>query len=170
MQDDLHRNRELISELYLKNYDYLVDLARYLGQSRDVAEDLVQETFEIVLKQQEQLQTINNKRAWLVGILKNRIRLKNRNVQYAQQLQRHLEQLYEEGRRDEVNLTILYCGCIGEDELRLLIRYYADDWPVSRLAAEMDIKPAACHQRIQRAKKQLRKYIEENGIADTFTK
>lgn len=170
MQNDGHRTEDLIGLLYCEHFDYMVDLARYLGQPPDVAEDLVQETFEIVLKHPEQLQTVDDERAWLIGIMKNRIRLHRRNLQYAQRLHHHLEQLYEESRRDEVPLIVLYGGCIGEKELQLLIRYYSEGWPVSRLAKDMGISAAACRKRIQRAKDQLRKYIEENGIADTFRK
>ena len=64
---------ELLSSLYLQHYDYLRDLARYFGCSRDLAEDMVQETFEIVLRQPDKLLNSENKLAWLVGILKNRI-------------------------------------------------------------------------------------------------
>lgn len=152
---------ELLGSLYLQHYDYLHDFARYMGCNRVLAEDLVQETFEIVLENPEKLLASNNKLAWLLGILKNRIGYAKRNAMYAEQLQRRLEQSYVGEYTDELKLTTLYGNGVDEADLQLLIRFYTEDWTHQELAQEMGISPANCRKRIQRAKEKLRSLLEE---------
>ena len=153
---------ELLSSLFLKHYDYLRDLARYFGCSRDLAEDMVQETFEIVLRQPDKLLNSENKLAWLVGILKNRIGYAKRSTLYAEQLLRRLQQVYVGEYSDELKLTTLYGNGIDPGDLELLIRFYAEGWSHAELAKEKGISPASCRKRIQRTKEKLRELLEEN--------
>ncbi len=153
---------ELLSSLYLQHYDYLRDFTRYLGCSRDLAEDLVQETFEIVLREPEKLLGSDNKLAWLLGILKNRIGYTKRSAMYAEHLQRQLERSYVGEYSDELKLTTLYGNGMEAEDLKLLIRFYAEDWTHKELAKELGISPANCRKRIQRAKEKLRRLLEEN--------
>lgn len=153
---------ELLSSLYLQHYDYLRDLARYFGCSRDLAEDMVQETFEIVLRQPDKLLNSENKLAWLVGILKNRIGYAKRSTLYAEQLLRRLQQVYVGEYSDELKLTTLYGNGIDPGDLELLIRFYAEGWNHAELAKETGISPASCRKRIQRTKEKLRELLEEN--------
>ena len=44
---------ELLGSLHLQHYDYLHDFARYMGCNRVLAENPVQDTFEIVLENPE---------------------------------------------------------------------------------------------------------------------
>ena len=48
------------------------------------------------------------------------------------------------------------------EDLKLLIRFYAEDWTHKELARELGISPANCRKRIQRAKEKLRRLLEEN--------
>ena len=153
---------ELLSSLYLQHYDYLRDFACYLGYNRILAEDLVQETFEIVLENPEKLLASNNKLAWLLGILKNRIGYAKRSAMYTEQLQRRLERSYVGEYTDELKLSTLYGNGLDEADLQLLIRFYTEDWTHKELAQEMGISPANCRKRIQRVKEKLRSLLEEN--------
>ncbi len=62
--------REIFAENYNKYYLLLVNIAASKINSRDDAHDIAQEIFMLYM---EKLTEVDNPRAWLLGVLKNRI-------------------------------------------------------------------------------------------------
>ncbi len=61
-------------EMWLEDYgDYLFSYALVRLQDREIAEDMVQETFLAALNAREKFQARSSVRTWLVGILKHKI-------------------------------------------------------------------------------------------------
>ena len=166
MQDETKYTDELISSLYAEHYQDLLRLARRLGYNRDLAEDLVQETFEIVLRSPEKLIASDSKKAWLFGILRKRIDYVNRSAEYAEKLQRRLEHSYVGASTDELKLTTLYGGSIDKEDLELLIGFYVEGRNHKELAEKYGFSPANCRKHIQRAKERLRRLLEESALAE----
>ena len=63
---------DTVEELFVR---YEARLGRFLAQvtrSRQLAEDLLQETFVVAVRERDRLATIANAEAWLFGIARNR--------------------------------------------------------------------------------------------------
>lgn len=151
----------LLSSLYTQHYSHMREFAQSQGCSYELAEDLVQETFEAVLQNPGKLLSSTNHQAWLLGILKNRIRNSMRSARYARLLQSQLEQTYVGIGTDELKLATLYSGCMRAEKLNLLIRIFAEGCTSKELAEELGISPETCRKRIQRARKEFRSLLEE---------
>ena len=96
--------------------------------------------------------------------LKNVIGYQLRCMRYAAELQRKLrERIPEEGKSGSGGLPpeTLYRGTVSDEDLRLLIWFYLEDWSQKELAEELGISLNACKKRIQRAKERLRSALEE---------
>ena len=153
--------KELLDSLYREHAAFLVELAQVYGCSPDYAEDIVQETFRIAVDKAEAVFLSPNRKGWLIQTMKHRIGHNYRAMQYAQRLQRQLQDLYSGEREDQIKLKTLYAGLVSEEDLSLLIHFYVDSWSVKALAASLHIKEETCKKRIQRAKARFLKAYKE---------
>lgn len=74
---------ELVASLYWKHVKQLVEMARRNGCSRDYAEDVVQEVFQVALEKAEDLNASENQMGWLVLTMRNIIGTNYRAMKYA---------------------------------------------------------------------------------------
>lgn len=152
--------KAFLEDLFLKNYAAMESYAARFFQNRDIAQDVVQETFLIAQIKLDTLMASPAPRGWLFNTLKNVI-----GNTYRQQ--KRLRQLVPLGDRDrsgplELPLETKYGALISEEDLRLLIRIYCDGWHYAEAAEQLGISLAACKKRVQRAKGKLKKALEEN--------
>ena len=63
-QDVLNNPADLISALYLKYHDNLERYARRIGYTKEETEDLVQDTFAVVVQKQDKLLESKSRQAW----------------------------------------------------------------------------------------------------------
>ncbi len=152
-----------IAEAYIKYHDYLVAYAEQRGFSQDIAEDLVQETFLIILQNPDRFLSSSGKTAWMVSILRHCMGHYWRYAQYLFRIQSQLEQFRNDNETlmDNHSIRIIYDGIINREDLELLIQYYVDGYSYNDLCAHFGISETACRKRIQRAKARLRKALEE---------
>ena len=148
--------REFIHALYRDHYPALRGYAAALGFRGDAAEDLLQETFLAAIRRIAALQACDNTRAYLMQILRNVIGYRLRSMKYAAELIEKLRAQTPEDHWDELGPETLYRGLIGDDELRLLLRFYVDGLSQKELAEELDIDLGACKMRLKRARERLR--------------
>ena len=155
----------MLDALFTRHYRYLLSFAQSRVCSHELAEDLVQETFAAVLEKPGKLLASNNPMAWLVGILQNLILYSLRSARYAEQLQTHLEQAYDGTYTEELNLDTLYGGCMSKEKLDLLIRFYVEDRTSKELASDSGISSDVCRKRIQRARNEFRRLLEDGDYS-----
>jgi RNA polymerase sigma-70 factor (ECF subfamily) len=156
-----NEKKAFLEELFLKNYAAMESYAAHFFQNRDIAQDVVQETFLIAQIKLDTLMASPAPRGWLFNTLKNVI-----GNTYRQQ--KRLRQLLPLEDRDrsgplELPLETKYRALISEEDLRLLIRIYCDGWHYAEAAEQLGISLAACKKRVQRAKGKLKKALEENS-------
>lgn len=155
--------RELIEQLFLEMYDKLLMYARYALPESSLAEEAVQETFQIACQKPESLQESPNPKGWLVNTLKNTIRnIKHNRANAERILAQYLhvpdDRTYSE---DELNLSVLYEDIVDTEEFKMLKEYAIDGRSHLEMATARGITINACKKRLQRAKEKLRIKILE---------
>ncbi len=153
----------LLVSLYDEYFDYLREYAQNCGFSPEVAEDLVQETFSVAVQKAEALYHAFSHKGWLIRTLRNKASNHQRNIMYAQRLQKKLEYQFQEKRPDTLSPAFLYEGIIDQKDLDILIRYWANSEPVKSIAESLGLSEETCRKRIYRARDRFRKALEKEN-------
>lgn len=150
--------------LYLRMHDLLFAYARSIIKEEALAEEAVQETFQVACKKPKQLLNSENPEGWLVNTLKFVLR----NMKYQQeQTQRLLSKYLLEYApssiftEDTVRVEVLYGDIADLAEFQLLKAMYIDGHSHLEIAQREGITISACKKRIQRAKETLRKKLKD---------
>lgn len=155
---------ELVASLYRKHVKQLVEMARRNGCSRDYAEDVVQEVFQVALEKAEDLNASENQMGWLVLTMRNIIGTNYRAMKYAKRYIEDHEILHPKAYEDQLDPDDLYSGLVSDEELSILIRFCLEATPIKEIADDLGINLEACKKRIQRAKihflKEYKKHID----------
>lgn len=157
-----HHAAEIISELYLECHDSLAKYAQRIGYSKEEAEDLVQDTFVVVVKKYETLLASDNRRSWIFGILKRCMGRFNRDTQYALRLFEQLKLQSSGANEDRLDIVTLYRGIVSDEELELLILHFVKKRSYSSLALKYGISEPTCRKRVQRAREKFRQALGED--------
>ena len=157
-----HDAADIISELYLECHDSLAKYAQRIGYTKEEAEDLVQDTFEVVVKKYDVLLASDNRRSWIFGILKRCMGRFNRDTQYALRLFEQLKLQSSGMNEDRLDLGTLYRGIVSDDELELLILHFVKKRSYKSLALKYGISEPTCRKRVQRAREKFRLALGED--------
>lgn len=155
----MSRPNEIVTELYMEMYDFLLDYAEIQLGSHSLAEEAVQETFKIAWIKQDDLCNSLRPKGWLMNTLKHVLSNMRRNQDTATRVMReylaancHDIAISE----DSVRLEIMY-GDIAESEELKLIKELADGFSYFEMAQKRGISVLACRKRVQRAREALQK-------------
>lgn len=152
---------ELIERLFLEMYDKLVTYARCSLLEEALAEEAVQETFQIACQKPESLQGSPNPYGWLMNTLKNTIR----NIKHNRANMARILALYQPVRGDnnfsknEIDLPTLYGEITNTEDFIMLKEFAIDGRSHLEMARARGITVYACKKRLQRAKENLRFFI-----------
>ena len=153
---------DTISELFLECHDGLVRYAQRIGYSQEEAEDLVQDTFAVVVQKYDVFLASDNRQSWVFGILRRCMGRLNRDGQYALRLQEQLK-LYASGvQEDQLDLVTLYQGIVSNEDLELLILHCVHKCSYESLSRKFHISEPTCRKRVQRAREKLRQALGED--------
>lgn len=134
------------------------ELGRYLVamvRDRSLAEDLLQDTFHDALRAQEQLPRIENERAWLYGIARNRAL---RSLRRGRRLQRAMVRLAgsPEVAREADDALVALLDLLERElspEVRALVLLrYVQGFRAAELAEMTGLSPDAVRQRLARGR------------------
>ena len=160
--------REYVHALYLAHARALRGYAVRLGFPGEAADDLLQETFLAAIRRVDALKQCREPRAYLLQILRNVIGSRLRSRKTAERILDRFRDPEDEtigqGYRDELAPEILLKGLIGDEELRLLLRFYQEGRSVKELAGELGIDPGACYMRLKRAREHLRAALAKEDL------
>jgi RNA polymerase sigma-70 factor (ECF subfamily) len=154
---------DLIEQLYLEMHDLLIAYARCALQEESLAEEAVQETFQIACQKPEELFDSLNPKGWLVNTLKNTIRNMKRSRESSRQLLARY--LAEQSKNitfseDNVHFEIMYGNVANTEEFKLIREMAVDGKSHLEMATARGITVAACKKRVQRAKEILQKKLK----------
>ena len=152
-----------IEKLYLEMYDMMICYARCSFKEESLAEEAVQNTFQIACQKPDQLCESVNPKGWLVNTLKFTIRNMKRSREHTQLLLSLVEQdesvTYSE---DRLPLHLMYEDISDTDDFKLLVEMAIDGRSHLEMATARGISVDACKKRVQRAKEALRKKIKQD--------
>lgn len=154
--------RNLIAQLYEEMFDMLLSYARASLEETPLAEEAVQETFQIACQKPEQLLESQNPKGWLVNTLKYTIRNTKRNRDGARQLlAKYLATQTSDIAisEDRVSLKVIYGDLAETEEFKLLKEMAVDGKSHLEMAKARGISVNACKKRVQRAKEKLQEKI-----------
>ena len=136
-------------------------VGRFLVQmvhDRNLAEDLLQDTFHDAMRSRSQLLIAPNPEAWLFATARNRalsaLRRERRSLRARGRLPRVREQS-EPGVQEVVALRDLLERHLGPDERALLLLRYLHGFDAGELAEIVGITPEAVRQRLSRSRRKL---------------
>jgi len=157
--------RKKIEGLYFEMYDMLMTYARCSFDEESLAEEAVQETFQIACQKPDKLCESLNPKGWLVNTLKYTIRNMKRRREHARQvLSGYLVKQQEDGTysEDKLCLQLMYEDLAYTEEFKLLKEMVIDGKSHLEMAKARGITVNACKKRVQRAKEILRRKIEKD--------
>ena len=156
---------EKIEQLYLELYDMLITYARCSFEEESLAEEAVQETFQIACQKPDKLCESLNPKGWLVNTLKFTIRNMKRGRESARQiLSSYLISQNESVAfsEDKLSLQLMYEDVSHTEEFRLIKEMAIDGRSHLEMANARGISVNACKKRVQRAKETLQKKIKQD--------
>ena len=157
--------RKKIEVLYFEMYDMLMTYARCSFDEESLAEEAVQETFQIACQKPDKLCESLNPKGWLVNTLKYTICNMKRSREHARQvLSGYLVKQQEDGTysEDKLCLQLMYEDLAYTEEFKLLKEMVIDGKSHLEMAKARGITVNACKKRVQRAKEILRRKIEKD--------
>ena len=154
-----------IEQLYLEMYDMLISYARCSFEGESLAEEAVQETFQIACQKSDQLCESANPKGWLVNTLKFTIRNMKRSREHARQILSIY--LIDQKERiafpeDKLSLQLMYEDVSDLEEFMLIKEIAIDGRSHLEMANARGISVGACKKRVQRAKETLQKKMKQD--------
>ena len=156
---------EIIERLYMEMYDKLLIYARCSFEEESLAEEAVQETFQIACLKPDKFCESLNPRGWLVNTLKYTILNMKRSRESARQLLSNYLITQNECiafSEDKLSLQLMYEDISHTEEFRLIKEIAIDGRSHLEMASVRGISVSACKKRVQRAKETLREKIKQD--------
>jgi RNA polymerase sigma-70 factor, ECF subfamily len=168
-----HVRKQASSDLALQSFEELLEAsARQLGQflvsvikDRALAEDVLQETLLIAVERQAELVSIENPRAWLFGVARNRalqaLRRRRRAFMAIERLIRPGDDSPDPA--EAVAVRDVLARVLSPDDRMLIVLRYVHGFSSSDLAAMTGRSADGIRQRLSRARKRLLASLDDHG-------
>ena len=159
--------REYIDRLYRDMYHSLHAYAYGILGNQYLAEEYVQETFQVACDNPKKLTDCPKPEGWLMKVLKNVIRNGQRKramlEKYIATLEpAELDRLVSPDCGGDVDLE--YSDLVSKEEFHLLKRVDIEGYTMLEMAEELGINVETCKKRAQRAREKMRQQLEDNGF------
>ena len=156
-------------QLYQEMFGKLCNYANLSLRNRSLAEEAVQETFQIACSRSDKMFESGNPKGWLVKALKfvlmNTARSRARLNQLMLEALTVPEDFPDENSLGTINDITFQVACesiLGEDDYKLLHLLTVKNYSLLEAAEEFGIALETCKKRAYRARKKLRKHLEKD--------
>lgn len=156
---------EKIEQLYLEMYDMLITNAQCSFEEESLAEEAVQETFQIACQKPDKLCESLNPKGWLVNTLKFTIRNMKRSRENARQMLSAYLIEQEDcvvSSENQLCLQVMYEDIFHLEEFKLIKEMAIDGRSHLEMAEARGITVSACKKRVQRAKETLKRKMKQD--------
>ncbi|MGB8455945.1 MAG: sigma-70 family RNA polymerase sigma factor [Anaerocolumna sp.] len=160
-----NNQRDDIEKLYQEMFYSMLAYAQNALNGRALAEEAVQDTFRIACAKAENLLSSPNPKGWLLNTLKHVIRNTIRSRAYLNRLviasldfDENISP--EKEYIDDLKIDLLFSDLADDEDYKLIKKIALDKCTILEVAEELGISVEACHKRVQRAKKRLKKRIQ----------
>ena len=157
----MHRGDPWFDAIYRRNASRLIKIAEHILGSHELAEDLVQDSFMVLLAKRNETETYENPDAYLVKVLRNRI---GSELQRAER--KRVEPLDEKhtpflATEDREKLEDILPSWLTPQELQFLIWRVEEGRSMREIAQLLDCSEEACHTRMYRLRNKFKKYYRK---------
>ena len=167
-KEDTTVDHQEFDELYRRNQPEIYKFIRYRVSDKELAKDVLQETFCVAYKKWEQVRELSNPTGWLINVAKNKIRELNKTLKKLEcevALETGEVTTMEDGYgKSELDIVIL--ENLTEEEKRRFVRYFVCGYSISEMAEFENITENNMSVRISR----LRDKIDKNISGEKFDK
>lgn len=157
---------DFIESLYKEMYTQLCVYAMNALNDRQLAEEAVQDTFRIACIKIDNLFKSDNPRGWLTLTLKNVIKNIRRSRSRMNSMlitALSIDDMVLVSPNGDFEFDITYSDLLGNDDFAILKMVIINRYTMLEASSELGISVEACKKRVQRAKKKLKKIIEEES-------
>lgn len=155
-------------EMYRKNCAEILKFIRYRVSDRELAQDVLQETFYIAYKKWDIVRGLSNPTGWLINVAKNKIRELNKTLKKLEcevALETDEYTVNEDGY-GRTELEIILMKNLSEEEKRRFLRYFVCGYSISELAKLEKISENNMSVRISRLRDKIAQNISDELVFD----
>ena len=152
----------LWEELYEDHYKELVAYGTRMSGSKELAEDLVQETFVKALMNTETVADLSpsKQRAWLFRTFKNLFFDRYRRAVLEREYEQNWQSEYiEDPGMQEIENAMLLQSIKAQDRAIFQLRYF-DGYSAEEIAQMMNLPPGTIRSKLSRCRKFLKQNLE----------
>ncbi len=162
--DFMSNQDEWFDQLYKGNAPRMIKLATYLLSNEQVAADLIDEAFLILLYKKKKLEHHPNLPGWLSQTLKNLILDESKSARH--RLELPLNENIEVSTDDtyEPSLSELLPKDLTPNEQEILILYFEKQLSYNQIAEKLHISILNCRTRLFRAKAHYKELVDREKI------
>ena len=149
-------------ELYEDHYKELVAYGTRMSGSKELAEDLVQETFVKALMNTETVADLSpcKQRAWLFRTFKNLFFDRHRRAVLESEYEQNWQSEYiEDPGMQEIENAMLLQSIKAQDRAIFQLRYF-DGYSAEEIAQMMNLPPGTIRSKLSRCRKFLKQNLE----------
>ena len=148
--------------LYRNNAGRLFRVANHILQNRSVAEELVQDTFMVVLVQREKVEKYEYPEAYLMDVLRKRIGSEIQRASYKREepLEEKHEAIAVAGGLEECLVDILP-DWLSEQERQILLWRAEDGLSFREIGLRLGCSEHACHAKMYRLREKFKIKLRE---------
>ena len=154
-------SNDWFDQLYRKNYPFMLAVARNAMGNMNLAEDAVQDSFIMLLLNQDTVRTYDRPDIWLHKVLLGRIA----NIVRRENKRQHipLEELTETGAEDtyDIPLVDLLPQGLKDEEREILILYFEKQLSYEEISERLRCSVTTCRTKLFRAKNRCRDLLKE---------
>jgi len=154
--------KPLWEELYEDHYKELVSYGTRMSGSKELAEDLVQETFVKALMNTETVEDLSHskRRAWLYRTFKNLFFDRYRRAVLENEYKQSLQPEYlEDHGIQEIENAMLLQSIEPQDRAIFQLRYF-DGYTAEEISQMMNLPPGTVRSKLSRSRKLLKQNLE----------
>lgn len=160
------QEQQVIESFYKQMYKRLFSYAFSVFRDRSLAEEAVQDTFQIACLKVASLATSPNPEGWLMKTLKyvmSNIRQRQATREAFVVSDRELdENIAAMPQPVSIETEVSFMDALGETDYKMLKRVALKEATIRETAQEFGISEEACSKRIQRSKAKLRKLFQKD--------
>ena len=161
-------DRQEFDEMYRNTYAEIYKFIRYRVTDRELAKDVLQETFYIACKKWDIVRELSNPTGWLINVAKNKIRelnkaLKKLECEVALETD---EYIVNEDGYEKSELEIVLIDKLTEEEKRRFIKYFVCGYTIAEMAGLEKISENNMSVRISRLRDKIAQSISDEFVFD----
>lgn len=160
-------DHQVFDELYRRTYADIYKFIRYRVTDRELAKDVLQETFYTAYKKWDKIRDLENPTGWLINVAKNKIRELNKTLKKLEcevALETDEYTVNEDGY-GKAELEIILLKNLSEEEKRRFVRYFVCGYSIAQLAKLEKISENNMSVRLSRLRDKIAQNISDELVS-----